>query len=86
MTTTSPVETWEVSDIEVLGDEHWHVTCCLKPKFLCMAPFHPDAAAPKDLPEEECCEPCVKIVKDMGCPRGHPTHQHCPFSGRWCPK
>jgi len=64
-----------VIDITDIGTSEAHVTCCRYEKFMCKAPYHPEAAAPQDTPEEECCKPCMKVVKDMQC-RGH---SHCPF-------
>lgn len=86
--TLTPSPTVELTeDIGELPEEATppHIVCCRREKFLCMAPWHPEAAAPKGTPNEECCEKCIDVTTWMRC-RGH---SHCPFEvntlGR-CPK
>lgn len=68
------------------GTSELHIACCKRPRFLCWAPYHPEAEAGPDDNEEDCCKPCVDIRYRSMCPALRPTHQHCPFNGRVCPR
>lgn len=78
----------EIDSETQLGNEKVHIACCLADKFICGQPFHPEAKAAVDEPEDECCVRCVDLHYEALCPPVNPTHMHCPlsfFQLRVCP-
>lgn len=68
-----------------LGVAGLHIACCVKDRFYCGAPFHPEAEATSDHDEDEACTFCVEIRYGALCPPLRPTHQHCPLTNERCP-
>lgn len=67
-------------DITGIGFGALHVSCCVaEEEFICGAPYHPESAAPRDTPEEECCQQCVDRCNASVCRAGH---FHCPLRKR----
>ena len=77
MSTVAPetldMTTWLAS----LDEADGHVACCVAepPRFICGAPYHPEAEADEQ-PEDVNCKTCVKLVEGFVCHRGH---DHCPL-------
>ena len=74
----------DIDEIIGVDEGNEHVVCCRQEeRFVCGAPYHPEAVAEEGTPTEECCPNCVRAAKKFKCI----GHMHCPLDVRVvCPK
>jgi hypothetical protein len=73
-----------IEDLTTATDEGPHIACCVEQeRFLCGAPFHPEACLMLEDQDEgvEACEECDAAAMSLPCKSGR-RHYHCPLNRR----